>query len=144
MIKRASVVMLRNVPGFLTRPDAEEVFVIDWPDAGIVIPWPAGDTPAEAIRRWATINTRLSALPEKAFVCEQHPTEEFPHGECAGPGMLMYDALAAAVRLLHDVAEKFADLNRQIKGSVDGQVEMLHWEIGRDLLDRLQAYSDPS
>ena len=34
------------------RPDAEEAWVIDWPDAGLVIPWPHGLTLREAVREW--------------------------------------------------------------------------------------------
>lgn len=31
--------------------------------------------------------------PGVQWVCEQHPTRDFPHDDCAGPGMLALDAL---------------------------------------------------
>ena len=35
------------------RGDADEVFVIHWEDADVVIPWPEGMTVKEAIMAWA-------------------------------------------------------------------------------------------
>lgn len=34
------------------RPDAEEAWVIHWPDANLVIPWPPGMTLREAVAEW--------------------------------------------------------------------------------------------
>lgn len=35
------------------RGDADEVFVLHWEDAGVIIPWPEGMTVKEAIVQWA-------------------------------------------------------------------------------------------
>lgn len=34
------------------RPDAEKAWVIHWPDAGLIIPWPHGMTLKEAVEDW--------------------------------------------------------------------------------------------
>lgn len=36
----------------------------------------------------------IDRMAEEAggWVCEQHPDREFPHDDCAGPGMLRADA----------------------------------------------------
>lgn len=34
------------------RPDAVKAWVIHWPDAGLVIPWPVGRTLREAVAEW--------------------------------------------------------------------------------------------
>ena len=36
------------------RPDAEEAWVLHWPDANLIIPWPLGMTLKEAVREWFT------------------------------------------------------------------------------------------
>ena len=35
------------------RPEGDVVFLLDWEEAGVVIPWEPGDPPKEAILRWA-------------------------------------------------------------------------------------------
>ena len=38
---------------FTERPDAEEVYILDWEAADIIIPWSEGRTPKQAILDWA-------------------------------------------------------------------------------------------
>jgi hypothetical protein len=49
-VARASIV---DITGNLERPVAEEVFVLHWEDADIVIPWPKGMTAKQAIIDWS-------------------------------------------------------------------------------------------
>lgn len=41
----------------------------------------------------------LDRMAEEAggWVCSHHPELEFPHGDCAGPGMLRSEAVAAGM-----------------------------------------------
>ena len=38
----------------LARPDGLDAILIDWPDVGLTIPWPAGMTALEAVEAWKT------------------------------------------------------------------------------------------
>lgn len=45
--------LLVHCPGFLSeRPTDKESFVMDWPEAGMLIPWPEGMTAKQAIEAW--------------------------------------------------------------------------------------------
>ena len=44
------------IRGLLRRPvtgEADEVWLLRWPEADLLIPWPEGMTPKEAILHWA-------------------------------------------------------------------------------------------
>ena len=38
---------------FTERPDVEEAYILQWEAADVVIPWPKGRTPKQAILDWA-------------------------------------------------------------------------------------------
>lgn len=52
VIKAAYGVMIAKGGVAPERPDAEEAWVIHWPDADLVIPWPHGMTLKEAVNEW--------------------------------------------------------------------------------------------
>ena len=39
-------------PFIRERPSSDEVSVIEWPDIGLVIPWPEGMSASEAVQVW--------------------------------------------------------------------------------------------
>ncbi len=50
--KKAEYAAIVRLTGTYERPEAGTVYVIDWPDAGIVIPWPEGLSAREAVKAW--------------------------------------------------------------------------------------------
>ena len=58
------------------------------------------------------IAAAIAAERERPYwVCEQHPDKDWPHGDCAGPGMLRSDALRLIVRY-RTALEKITDWER--------------------------------
>jgi len=53
VIERYAVLYLNGEDWAVRPSNAREAFVIDWEDAGIVIPWPEGKSAKEAILEWA-------------------------------------------------------------------------------------------
>jgi hypothetical protein len=57
-------------------------------------------TPTEADRAAVQGDDLVEGLQMPVvWVCEQHPGQEFPHGDCAGPGMLLRDSLRHQLQL---------------------------------------------
>ncbi len=52
--KRATLAYVIDGSEWTKRPDAEEVYVLDFADADILIPWPKEMTAKEAIIAWAS------------------------------------------------------------------------------------------
>ena len=55
VLEQATVLRIERGAVNVERPDAEEVTLLDWEEAGIRIPWCKHMTPAEAIRAWANV-----------------------------------------------------------------------------------------
>jgi hypothetical protein len=45
----------------------------------------------------ATVAVEALAQRNGGWVCEQHPGEAWPHGDCVGPGMLRADVIGVAL-----------------------------------------------
>jgi hypothetical protein len=68
-LKRATLVLVGDQSPWRERPDAEEVYVMDFADEGILIPWPRGISVKSAILEWASreqVTLDEIESPEKA------------------------------------------------------------------------------
>ena len=59
-IEKAYLIYIQGNSLVQKRPVADEVYVIHWEDAGVIIPWHEGVTIKEAILEWAKFMERVA------------------------------------------------------------------------------------